>query len=396
MTNKKAPSRSLQGSYLQSANKQAIDDRVAASRATRQAAQAYDDQNRNTPQTRVPGALHLENLRKQQLYIEHVPTGFSVVFPAFVTAFGDAYNSSWNSEKVYGRMDAMGTFMHTKRSISMAWEVPAESFEHAMRNLLKINKLISFLYPLYAQGSRDKTASPRDAIGVINQDPLWKVRFGNLIQNSKTGGPLLGFVNGITMDPMVDSGFFYGMTPEGTPEYYPKSIRLNFEFVVLHEHSLGFDASTGRKKQVTVKSAGKMSKTQVTYRFNDPKLNFGNFPYVTTQFAEAVRSEGATVPSIPPPTALADPNLPPPASAADLTLVDQYIWQLEQGTQIPFVTLDAAFKANQLSEKDLWTIYEHDRQYGPASQNITFLNAHEAQQAYSRYSAFYTKHNIPW
>jgi len=340
---------------------QAGRDITRNARAAAAAREDDEDINGRPIQTRVAGARNLETVGQQRLYIEHVPTGFTVTFPAFITAFGDAYNSSWNSEKVYGRMDPMATFMHTKRAISLAWEVPAESYEHAMRNLFKINKLISFLYPLYAQSSRDKPANPQDAIGVINQDPMWKVKFGNLIQNSQTGGALLGFVNGITMDPMVENGFFYGMTPEGKAEYYPKAIRLNFEFVVTHEHSLGFEASTGKRKPVKVKSIEDgMSRTQITYRFNDPKLNFGNFPYVTDQFATAVRSEGATVPVNAASAVPAD--LPEAGSAVEESQFQSWLWQIDVGEEkLSIDTINAGLRAGQITLREKWQLYEFDQ-----------------------------------
>lgn len=288
-------------------------------------------------QTRVPGALNLEEVGKHVLTIGYLPAGYQVSFPAFITQFSDAYNSSWNSEKVFGRMDPMGTFMHTKRNISLAFDVPAESFEHAEENLFKVNKLISFLYPVY---QREKNQD----IGVMNQDPFWQVRFGNLIQNSKNPkDPLLGFVNGITVDPTIEDGFFNRIGPTGKAEYYPKNIRLNFEFTVMHEHPLGFEASVGAREPVKV-SGKLMDKTVVTYRFNDPKLSFGNFPYVTSQFAEASRSNQNIIPqnALQPPAIRSDQRRgDPPDGTAVVTMYDIWRRQIirgEEGT-INFETL---------------------------------------------------------
>ena len=73
----------------------------------------------------------------------------------------------------------------------------------------------------------------------MNMGPLWRVKFGSLVQDAATGGPLLGYVNGITVDPMLEAGMF--TTPgTGGMEYLPKTIRLNVELTVLHEHSMGW------------------------------------------------------------------------------------------------------------------------------------------------------------
>lgn len=158
----------------------------------------------------------------------------SVEFSAFIDMFSDAYNAEWNAEQVFGRMDPIATFSTTRRALSVSWKIPAYSKEQAQTNLYKINKLISFLYPSYS-----------DFYGAssLNMGPLIRIKFGNLIQNANTGGGLLGYVNGHTVDPILEDGMFmFANGDGGSPgvSYFPKTIRLNFEFTVLHEHSLGW------------------------------------------------------------------------------------------------------------------------------------------------------------
>ena len=197
------------------------------------------------------------------LKIVHVPTGESVEFPAYLENLSDLYSSTWQAEDVYGRMDPITTFVNTRRAISVSWNVPAHSYDNAKRNLEKINKLMTFLYPLYSNGKGGATA--------INQGPLVRIQFGNLICQPN-GSPLLGYLNGFTFDPRVEEGMFYSGATKGTEvaaEYYPKTVRLNTEMNVLHEHELGF-------KMV---SEGK-------YAFRNSTLNkdgsptYDKFPYV--------------------------------------------------------------------------------------------------------------------
>ncbi len=204
--------------------------------------------------------------QKMQLVIEHVPTNKKVSFPAYIEMFSDQYSSNWNAEDVYGRMDPIATFTNTRRSLSLAWNVPATSFNDAKANLEKVNKLMSFLYPLYAEGSDGATA--------INQSPLIRISFGNLVRNAKTGRGLLGYANGFTFDPAVEFGMFHNQPKalKGTKnvpvEYYPKTFRLNTELNVLHEHSLGFKRTAGNKGQ--------------TFSFTDKALDETNYPYATS------------------------------------------------------------------------------------------------------------------
>ena len=117
----------------------------------------------------------------------------------------------------------------------------------------------------------------------------------------------MGYVNGITFDPVLEEGMFHGKptwTPKGSdtavsrgssltairagqsarerernwarggnPQnnmYYPKTVRLNVEFKVLHEHSLGYAMGTEPEKNGEAKAS---------YSFTDPRLNHANFPY---------------------------------------------------------------------------------------------------------------------
>ena len=227
----------------------------------------------------LPGEANLYNAGFK-LQIEHVPTSTTakknmVEFAAYLQTFSDSYNSDWSAEQVFGRMDPIATFRSTRRALSLVWTVPSSGPEQGAENLWKINKLLTFLYPTYESRGAGGAST-------INMGPLFRVKFGNLIQNAATGEGLLGYVNGFTFDPELDEGFYTyngndahtdagGHKYEGSPlntggvEYIPKTVRLNFELTVLHEHPLGFKKDT--------KQDG-----NVFYFRGGPK---GDFPYRT-------------------------------------------------------------------------------------------------------------------
>lgn len=217
----------------------------------------------------LPGAKDLFIKQGQDVTITHVATGFQIAFPAFLELFSDAYTSNWDEETVYGRMDSIPTFRNTQRTLSIAWNVPADSFDDAAANVAKVNQLISFLYPLYDQLNTGGGATS------LNQSPMVRVSFGNLIQNAVDGRGLLGYLAGVTFDPVLEHGMFTRNASPSTfhlnrhsprssgQEYYPKTFRLNFELTVLHEHELGFGIHQGWFSQ------------------NDSAVNFTNFPYTT-------------------------------------------------------------------------------------------------------------------
>ena len=182
----------------------------------------------------APGELlsdpAVDNLINQGLVLEitHVPTSNTISFPAFLTTFNDNFASSWSSVDAYGRMDSMPVYQNTRRSISVAWDLPSYSVMEAKENFSKVSLLEKFLYPEYETG--DLGAS------TIKSAPLLRIKFGNLITNAETGDGLLGYVAGVSTSPDIDAGFHV----EGS-KMYPKVFSLSLEFTVLHEHNLGWD-----------------------------------------------------------------------------------------------------------------------------------------------------------
>ena len=45
-------------------------------------------------------------------------------FEAFLTSYSDSFNSSWNSETVFGRVDPIQTFQNTQRTMGLSFTVP--------------------------------------------------------------------------------------------------------------------------------------------------------------------------------------------------------------------------------------------------------------------------------
>ena len=222
--------------------------------------------------------------------IKHLPTLEQVAFEGWVTEFSDAYNSSWNTQNVYGRMDPLATFENTQRTITLSFDVVSDSMDAAIKNLVSINQLIEFLYPMYSK-------SNRVAQNTLKAAPLLGLKWTNLIHNAQSSDFLYGYINGgVTYAPDIGEGGFilknvgrsdttipgsgqqssvsvnFGAdpfesqgvnfdagdlatldrVPGGTGatsiskvikenSFIPKKVSLNFAFSVLHTHLTGFD-----------------------------------------------------------------------------------------------------------------------------------------------------------
>ena len=167
------------------------------------------------------------------LHFFSLDQGSSVSFPAIITDFNDSYQSSWNEEEVYGRMDPISIFKSTRRSMSVGFQIVAQSLEASTTLQTNLNKLIQLLYPSYVSVG---------GIKLLKGAPLFRIKFGNLITNSNSGlgtayeSGLPGYITNFSNSPELDAGFM------GTKKtLHPKIWNISFDFQVLHDQTPGFD-----------------------------------------------------------------------------------------------------------------------------------------------------------
>ena len=168
---------------------------------------------------------------------ESTITKLQVQFKGFITEMSDNFQSSWETEEVYGRMDPIGTFKSTKRTISLGWTIPAASIEEAKSNFGAVKELTAMLYPGYSAGQVEVNGKSFTTANSISKPPLIRLSYANLIQ-SANGEGLLGWVDGFNVQPNLEMGFFI----EGTNQF-PKVYTMSCNFNVLHEHDLGWNSS---------------------------------------------------------------------------------------------------------------------------------------------------------
>ena len=122
------------------------------------------------------------NYKQYMISFLHVPTNSTVYFKAYVTEYNENFTCSWTPTEVYGRTDPIQTYKGTKRTISLAFDVPAASMGEAYENLGRVSKLVQMLYPTY---------SPNDLGSgkIIGQAPLVRVKMMNLITKERAESP---------------------------------------------------------------------------------------------------------------------------------------------------------------------------------------------------------------
>ena len=158
-----------------------------------------------------------------------------IAFRAFLTDFNDQFKADWSEETTaYGRMDPIADYGGTTRLLNVSFTAPADSATAAQDNLAGVSRVIRLLYPNWTTRN-SKTAN-------IAAKPVIGIKFGNLIQNNKTKGPLMGIMKGVNFRPNLDAGMFMAADKQGS-SYLPKELEISFEFLVLHDHMLGYDGA---------------------------------------------------------------------------------------------------------------------------------------------------------
>ena len=197
-------------------------------------------------------------------------TGVRADFKAFVTNFVDNFNSSWASDQPYGKADPIRKFAGTQRSMVLSWETVAADEEEAKDNMIRISALTQMLYPMYENrgytgigdagsitllnSAKAPGAAKASRRWCIAAPPLMTVKFANLIQNEAPpdieGLPgtaaiqkrlhnetfikgLICAVDGVSINPRVDAGFF----EIAGGILYPKVYGLTCQMTVLHQVS---------------------------------------------------------------------------------------------------------------------------------------------------------------
>lgn len=186
-----------------------------------------------------------------QLYIDiyHINSKKRVKFKAFLTAYSEAMNTSYDVQHFVMNQEPVRKLKGIMRQINISWDIPSVSAVEAEKNLSQISLLANMLYP--EQVKQDKLFIPK-----VGGSPVFKMRLVNFVRNAtdsrtdafgrgagspatatgyseaKVGG-LTGYIDGLTWEFDMDAGFFL----LGGGRSLPKNIRASFTYYPVHEKS---------------------------------------------------------------------------------------------------------------------------------------------------------------
>lgn len=161
-----------------------------------------------------------------------------IEFKAFISGFQENYNCDWTTEQVYGRPDPIHMYKSTGRTISLGLLIPASTITEGKENLLRVQRLVQFLYPSYIEANEAQT---------ISESPLVRFKAMSLIGDREfshfgfeyTEG-ILAAITSLNVNHNLDN------PDSGVFEFdggiiIPKLIEINVDMSIIHEHSVGWE-----------------------------------------------------------------------------------------------------------------------------------------------------------
>lgn len=246
---------------------------------TQQAADSFSTSTNASPSNLSAGAVTLRSVgghralkAQEPLIIQSFIDGSSVSLRGSVSNVNLNWNSNWNEEIVYGRIDPIPTYSNTTREASITVQLvvpatmtPMQKLSLSKRNIEKLNVLANMCYPGY---DVETDSSNRISSGVLKSSPLVKVKYGNVISGQMQGpdgeaGFITAYIKSLGVDFQADGLYSIGV---GGEKYFRK-ISISLSFGILHSHNVGYSAN-GEPLVNEHTQEGSLEENTIRYPFN--------------------------------------------------------------------------------------------------------------------------------
>lgn len=122
-------------------------------------------------------------------YFHDLRTNEMVGFHAFLASLNDDYTANYERADGYGRVEPVRIYKQTERRVAMSFYVIATSELDFEDMWVKLNKLITLLYPQYTQGVQLSDPSGQYTFTqpfsqLIGAAPLVRIRLGDLLRSN--------------------------------------------------------------------------------------------------------------------------------------------------------------------------------------------------------------------
>lgn len=122
-------------------------------------------------------------------YFHDIRTNEMLSFHAFLASLTDDYTANYESVEAYGRVEAVKIYKSTQRNISLSFYIVSTSSEDLDDMYVKINKLVTLVYPQFTQGKQlsDEAGNfifTQPFSQLIGASPMIRLRLGDLFKTN--------------------------------------------------------------------------------------------------------------------------------------------------------------------------------------------------------------------
>lgn len=137
------------------------------------------------PREKVQEAEDKLSSEYMPFYFHDLRTNEILAFHAFLSGISDSYAVKYDEQTAYGRADPVMSYANTRRSISIDFIVAAMSETDFSEMWVKINKLVTMIYPQYSKGRvvQSRAANQRfiqPFSQIPTSSPVIRLRLGDL------------------------------------------------------------------------------------------------------------------------------------------------------------------------------------------------------------------------
>lgn len=205
-------------------------------------------------------------------YLHDVRTNEIISFHAFLTSLSDDYTTNYDSVEAFGRVDPIRVYKSTVRRIGFSFVIAATSKNDFDVMWLKINKLVTMVYPQFSEGRRlvgDGYSIYAPFSQSISASPLIRVRIGDLLQSNYSKfnlARIFGYTYNNTKIPSPSP------TPQPAPNSgptYNEKVESFNKIEQMLKPGFTFTSSAPLSKQI-IKKNDKLTNSQIVS--TDPSL----------------------------------------------------------------------------------------------------------------------------
>lgn len=133
----------------------------------------------------VEAALEAEYV---PFYFHDLRTNEIISFHAFLASLTDDYAANWEAGEYFGRVDPVKIYKNTIRKIGLSFYIVSTSRKDFDEMWVKINKLLTLVYPQYTRGRLLTTDAGETFVQPFSQlmsaSPMIRLRLGDLLRSN--------------------------------------------------------------------------------------------------------------------------------------------------------------------------------------------------------------------